>query len=378
MLVSILINSYNYERFVGATIDSALKQTYRSIEVIVVDDGSPDNSWSVIQSFGSAIQAVRTPNRGQGSAYNEGFSRSRGEFVLFLDSDDVLDPNAIERCVECIHPGVSKVQFRLRLIDAQNRPLGGFVPYQMHGGDVRGIIRDFGIYAGPPGSGNLCRRSLIETCFPLDTQPWRRGGTDSVPFVATGLRGTVASIDEELGGYRLHNTANAASGPFGNTSSSYCEVLLRESRGMEAMRDIFSSELTPGPVFALLPTPSNLRTRVLSWKMCPADHPFADDTAIQLMRTTWSVFNRWPGYGGFERLLLLAWFALVLGAPSWLARRVARLSGSGRLKALVKRIRSGPATAATIAICFMGGVATYPTAAVSGSEVHKPSIGTRG
>ena len=67
-LVSILICSYNYERFVGQTIASALAQTWPHTEVIVVDDGSSDGSWAVIQSFGTKVRAIRQPNGGQGAA----------------------------------------------------------------------------------------------------------------------------------------------------------------------------------------------------------------------------------------------------------------------------------------------------------------------
>jgi cellulose synthase/poly-beta-1,6-N-acetylglucosamine synthase-like glycosyltransferase len=377
MLVSILVNSYNYERFVGSTIESALRQTYSPIEVIVVDDGSSDNSWSVIQGFGDRIQAVRTPNGGQGSAYNEGFARSRGEFVLFLDSDDLLEPTAIRRCVDRTRADVSKVQFRLRLVDADSKPVGGFVPYQMHDGDVRRIVDEFGIYAGPPGSGNLYRRSAIESCFPLDPELWRRGGTDSVPFVATGLRGSVVSIDEMLGSYRLHNTTNARSGPFGNISASYREVLLREQRGMARMYEIFGREMSQRDPADLVPTPSNLRTRVLSWKLCPADHPYPDDSASGLIRLCWRAFSRWPGYGVAERSFLFLWFTAVLWSPRALARRVARLSGSGSLKALVKRLVSRPEHSAALMICIAGVVETPAIAATTVVEKNKPAIGAR-
>ena len=253
--MSILINSYNYERFVARTIDSALAQTHRPLEVIVVDDGSTDASWVSIESYGDRIQAVRTANGGQGSAYNEGFARSRGEWVLFLDSDDLLDPGAIDRCLAAATPDVSHVQFRLRLIDPDDRAIGGSIPYQMHSGDVRPIIERFGIYAGPPGSANLYRRSGIAHAFPLDTRHWRRSGADTAPFVASGLTGTIASIDEELGGYRLHVSSNASAGVFGNISKSHRAVLEVEQNLMAAMLEMFGARMTTRTAATLLPTP---------------------------------------------------------------------------------------------------------------------------
>src|SRR5713226_4036240 len=94
-LVSIIITSYNYGRFLTECIDSALSQTHRPTEVIVVDDGSTDHSSDIIRGYGDRIRATLKPNEGPASSWNLGFTQSRGEFVLFLDSDDALLPMAI-------------------------------------------------------------------------------------------------------------------------------------------------------------------------------------------------------------------------------------------------------------------------------------------
>src|SRR2546428_10583836 len=95
-LASIIINNYNYRRFLREAVDSALNQTYRNTEVIVVDDGSTDGSPEIIASYGDRIIPVLKQNGGQNSALNAGFSSSRGDVILFLDSDDVLLPTAVE------------------------------------------------------------------------------------------------------------------------------------------------------------------------------------------------------------------------------------------------------------------------------------------
>ena len=77
-LVSIIVNNYNYERFVAQAIESALQQTYSPVEVIVVDDGSVDHSREIIQGYGGRIQPVLKENGGQASALNAGFAASRG------------------------------------------------------------------------------------------------------------------------------------------------------------------------------------------------------------------------------------------------------------------------------------------------------------
>ena len=96
-LASVIITSFNYERYLAQAIDSALAQTWPAVEVIVVDDGSTDGSPTIIERYGPRVHAVFKSNGGQGSALNVGFASSRGEIVLFVDSDDALLPHAVER-----------------------------------------------------------------------------------------------------------------------------------------------------------------------------------------------------------------------------------------------------------------------------------------
>jgi glycosyltransferase involved in cell wall biosynthesis len=99
-LVSVIINNYNYGRFIADAIDSALAQTYSNCEVIVVDDGSQDNSREVIARFGNRVKTVFKSNGGQSSAFNAGYAESSGDVICFLDSDDVFFPNKVERVVD--------------------------------------------------------------------------------------------------------------------------------------------------------------------------------------------------------------------------------------------------------------------------------------
>lgn len=99
-LVSILINNYNYGRFLKESIDSALNQSYLSIEVIVVDDGSIDHSREIIASYGDRIKAILKKNGGQASAFNQGFTHSKGEIICFLDSDDLFQPEKVATIIQ--------------------------------------------------------------------------------------------------------------------------------------------------------------------------------------------------------------------------------------------------------------------------------------
>ncbi|WP_113261985.1 glycosyltransferase family 2 protein [Agrobacterium cavarae] len=95
MKISVLINNYNYGRFLAACIDSVLAQDYPDFEIIVVDDGSTDNSRDVIASYGTRILAVLKENGGQASSFNAGFAASSGEIVCLLDADDTFLPRKL-------------------------------------------------------------------------------------------------------------------------------------------------------------------------------------------------------------------------------------------------------------------------------------------
>jgi len=99
-LVSIVIPCYNAERYVGEAIESALEQTYDRVEVIVIDDGSTDDSLSVIRSLDNQITWRTTENRGAPAARNQGLHIANGEYVKFLDADDVLVRDILENQVE--------------------------------------------------------------------------------------------------------------------------------------------------------------------------------------------------------------------------------------------------------------------------------------
>lgn len=101
-LVSIVIPCYNDERFIGEAIRSALGQTYPSIEVIVIDDGSTDGSLEVIRSLRDCVRWETGPNRGGSAARNRGLALARGELIQFLDADDLLHPEKLERQVPIV------------------------------------------------------------------------------------------------------------------------------------------------------------------------------------------------------------------------------------------------------------------------------------
>ena len=108
-LVSILISAYNAEKWIGYTLESAIAQTWPRKEIIVVNDGSTDATAEVVQRFATnGVTLVSTKNQGQSAAQNHGFRHSHGDYIQWLDSDDLLAPDKIERQLAALRSGDSK------------------------------------------------------------------------------------------------------------------------------------------------------------------------------------------------------------------------------------------------------------------------------
>jgi glycosyltransferase involved in cell wall biosynthesis len=102
-LVSCIVPVYNGERYLAQALASILAQTYVPIEIIVVDDGSTDGTPDVVRQFGDAVRYVRQDNAGPATARNHGLGLTRGEFVAFLDADDLWTPDKLERQVGALN-----------------------------------------------------------------------------------------------------------------------------------------------------------------------------------------------------------------------------------------------------------------------------------
>lgn len=146
-LISIVIPCFNAEDFIAAAIGSALGQSHPHLEVIVVDDGSADDSLAVIAGIDDPrLSVIAQENQGASAARNAGFARARGDFVVFLDGDDVLRPDALRIGLDILqrHPEASFSFGRPASIDARGRPVADVeVPRPEPG------LHDFATALGP-------------------------------------------------------------------------------------------------------------------------------------------------------------------------------------------------------------------------------------
>lgn len=326
MRVSIVIDNYNYEHYIAQCIESALNQTYPDVEVIVIDDGSRDGSMPVVRRYAERLaQVIEKPNGGQASAYNLSFSRCTGDLVIWLDADDWLYPDAVERIVAAWRPGVSKVQFRLDMVDAQGTPLGRQLPRDLHDGDTATrLVHGFGAYGSPPGSGNAYSRDFLRQVLPIDEGPWRIGA-DSIPILLAPAFGVVASVPAALGAYRVHRALDDGALIFNNSPSGLRAEYDRIAAGKRVVQGGLARLQQPRAE-PLWMAPWEVRTLSLCRRFGDLELRrrigAAPDGGLGfLLRSIW----RWPAWTARRKLMLAGWVLAVELLPLPLALRIARM-----------------------------------------------------
>ncbi|CAB3776302.1 hypothetical protein LMG28614_00187 [Paraburkholderia ultramafica] len=209
--VTIVICNYNYEPYLAAAIDSALAQDYPKTDVIVIDDGSTDGSRAIIEKYGARVSPIFKENGGQVSAYNHAIEMLETEYAIFLDSDDILYPNAVSEVMQLFVDGDwAKVQFRLDVMDGTGALTGAYVPNTETRPDCGKLLLRGWLYPSPPASGNAYRVSALKQIFPVPAAGINRYGADFYAIYGAALTGPVASVSKSLGAYRVHNAASSS------------------------------------------------------------------------------------------------------------------------------------------------------------------------
>lgn len=203
-LVSVIIPNYNYARFLPQALDSVLAQSYSNFEIIVVDDGSTDDSKAILRSYGERIRWFEQQNQGVSAARNRGVKESRGQLIAFLDADDIWLPLKLERQVQLfldnpklglVHCGLEEINETGQSLRARCDGLDGWVAPQMLLFERPAILT--------AGSGAIVPRATFDFVAGFDTRLSTAADWDFCYRIA--LRQPVGFVPEVLIQYRIHN-----------------------------------------------------------------------------------------------------------------------------------------------------------------------------
>lgn len=203
--VSVVIPAYNHAGFLAQAVDSVLAQTYPDVELIVLDDGSTDDTPRVLEKYASRFRWESQANMGQAATLNKGWGMARGEILGYLSADDYLHPDAAARAVDALerrpdavlaYPDFEQVDEASRYIRTINTP-----EYDYMAMLVRGVC--------PPGPGTFFRREAFEACGGWDASYKRI--PDYECWLRMGLLGSFRRIPRVLGSYRVHGGAQSFS-----------------------------------------------------------------------------------------------------------------------------------------------------------------------
>ncbi len=209
--VSVVIPSYNYGRYLGAAVERALDQRVDGgVEVIVVDDGSTDDTPSVAERFGERIQYVRQENRREAAARNNGASRASGEYLAFLDPDDYYLPGKlaadVARFAQPDRPAL--VYSRALNVDPSERPIGVRRLAAVQGDVFWALARESFI----PLSTTIVRAESFRACEGFQEDPALSGTADWELWMRMAARWPVGFVDHAATCVRVHPT-NMSSDP---------------------------------------------------------------------------------------------------------------------------------------------------------------------
>lgn len=326
--IDVIVNCHNYGRFLTEAVDSARRQEGVAVHVIVVDDGSTDETPRVVAALGDEVTAVRTENRGQAAALNTGFALSTAPLVMFLDADDALLPGALARAVVELTatPGAAKAQWAMALAGADLTPSGVVVPaahVPMPSGDVRDAQRRYGFdLSWAATSGNLFPRATLKALLPIPERQFPIGADWYLQHLSP-LLGPVVSLREPGTLRRVHG-ANAYE------QSADAAIDLRHIR-----RSIVWTERTTAAMRAFSAdrgdtaykgprAVSSAADRAISVRLDRHRHPIGGDGRLRVLRDGLQAAAGRDDCAPLMRLAFAGWFCAMTVVPRPLARTLAR------------------------------------------------------
>jgi len=338
-LVSIVIDNFNYERFLADAVESALAQTHADTEVVVVDDGSTDGSRALLERWQGRIRVVLQPNGGQAAALNAGWEASRGELVLLLDADDRLHPWAAAQVAAAAAATEAGTFWApLDMVDEARAPLGRRLPTDaLPAGDLSARVLRGEPCPAPPTSGLAFRRAAVVELFPIPAE-WRISA-DAYLNVAAPLLAPVAALARPAGQYRVHGANRWA--PTDGVDVAWLRRALAVDRDQErAVRRVADRIERPlGGGDWRLCDPEHVQARLASLRLDPAGHPEPDDRALTLALHGVRSALACRSYAPRKRALFAVWFLALAAAPRASAARLVELGyHAARRPALLRRL----------------------------------------
>ena len=227
MKISVIIPNYNYARYLDQAIESVLAQSYENVELVVVNNGSTDNSLEVLAKYRNKIHLINQPNLGQSGARNSGLSVSSGEYISFLDADDFWEPNKLEMQISLMNDSTQLVYCGISPFkDPGNEKLQSVLP------KYRGSCTNY--FIDLPGasivlsgeSTALFSRDLLQKVGLFDAELNSTAGWDF--FRRCSLLTRFDFVSEPLVNYRLHSS---------NMSNSNNQVILDMRRAYSKLFD---------------------------------------------------------------------------------------------------------------------------------------------
>ena len=214
MNVSVLISNYNYGRYLEAAVESVMRQSLAAVEVVIVDDGSLDDSRERIERLAERYPGTVIPvfqaNAGQAAAINAGFARASGDVICLLDADDLWDPSKLQEVAAVFagQPTLAMVMHQYRLVDADGNPVAERALHELPNGDLGPLmVKTGGMWVFGATSSLSLSRAALQQILPIPAGQWRLCADGAIAYAATFL-GPVRSLERPLGSYRLHGKNN--------------------------------------------------------------------------------------------------------------------------------------------------------------------------
>ncbi len=208
--VSVVVTAYNAERWIEETIRSVLAQTWRDLELVVVDDGSTDATAQIVKRYGAPVRYLHQENQGQPAARNAGIRAARGRYVAFLDADDLWLPTKLERQMSLFEddPDLAWCYTDAFLFDSKTGRTMQTASQanSLHEGDILRPLLLANFIASPTP---VVRRDVFEEVGYFDQAPAVRGGggEDWDMWLRIAARHPIGLVRAPLAKYRLHHTS---------------------------------------------------------------------------------------------------------------------------------------------------------------------------